>query len=230
MDRIEATYRAFLDELVCECHSYLGPRLRALYLRGSVPRGVAVSPIADIDLIAVTTSYRTEDEYEWGEEIFRRYAGGNCPVSGVDVEWCVDDSLVEDEDYAEVVLQLATQSVCLYGNDQAPALPRFRPNEQVANFDVVQIEADLVEGLGVISNAPNSEVTKYWCIRISKNLLRTGFSFVMVDEGQFTRDLAPSYLRFRERYPEQACEMYRALHYAINPSSDSLEVLALGHG
>ncbi len=225
VERIDSVYGALLEQIDDECRAYLGSRLRSLFVRGSVPRGVAVPPVADIDLIAVTTSHRSVDEYDWGKSLSRRYGSTSHPISGVDVEWCVDSSLLDADEYAEVVLQLATQSVCLSGADCSSAFPRFRPDERVANFDLVQIGNDLQEAKEELESSKRPEEMKYWCQRISKNILRTGFSLVMVNEGQFTRDLAPCYLRFKERYPQQASEMFQALQYAVNPSTERCEVL-----
>ncbi|UOR13626.1 hypothetical protein [Halobacillus amylolyticus] len=56
-------------------------------------------------------------------------------------------------------------------------------------------------------------------------IVRAGLALVIVQEQSYTRDLFPAFKLFSKHYPEKEQEMRTALWYAINPLSNSEEIL-----
>jgi hypothetical protein len=96
----------------------------------------------------------------------------------------------------------------------------------VANSDLCQIRTDVEEALAEFHANPPQEQTSYWCRRIAKNIVRSGFSLTILDEPQYTRDLYPCYRTFARHYPEHGRDMRNAIEYALTPSTDAAEVTA----
>lgn len=140
--------------------------------------------------------------------------------------WPFDEVVVLDR-FAETSFLLTTQGACVWGGDLAPRLPRFKPDVVVATNDICQIQADVEEAAAAILADGSPPVVRYWYRRIMKNVVRTGFSLVMLQERTFTRDLKPCYEAFIRHFPGQQPAMRRVLELAIIPTLDPDTVLTV---
>ena len=226
-DQIAAPYRVAVAAAVCAYREQLGAALHSVYVRGTVPRGQAVPGVSDLDCFAVALGDPAELGDGWLKPVSAQLAAAHPIVSDVQLEiWPYAELLVTDR-FSELCFLLKTQSACVWGQDLAPRLPRFKPDAIVANNDISQIQPDIAEAIAALQADASAHNVLYWCRRIMKNMLRTGFSLVMLDERQFTRDLKLCYDYFAKRYPAQAIEMRRVLELAIQPSADCNCVLAV---
>lgn len=166
--------------------SHLGDVLHSVYLRGSVPRGLAIPGVSDLDTFGVTSGECDNASSSWSKTaekaILRRYA----ELTGVQFElFSVSDVLKTDRVY-ELPFVVKTQSLCVFGSDLSAKLPDYRPDASSANIDICQIEADIDEARAQLfaDEACQGEVD-YWCSRIMKNIIRTGFSLTVPTEKYF---------------------------------------------
>jgi len=224
-EQIAAPYRAAVAAAVRAYRERLGAALHSVYVRGTVPRGQAVPCVSDLDCFAVALGDPAQLDDGWLKPVGRQIAAAHPIVSDVQFEiWSYTEVLVTDR-FSELSFLLKTQSACVWGEDLAPRLPRFKPHAIVANNDISQIQPDIAEAIAALQADASARNVLYWCRRIMKNMLRTGFSLVMLDERAFTRDLKLCYDYFARRYPAQAAEMRRVLELAIQPSADCDHVL-----
>ncbi|HEX6291444.1 MAG TPA: hypothetical protein VFZ66_19830 [Herpetosiphonaceae bacterium] len=227
VDKIEPLYRAAVDAAVRAYRAHLGARLHGVYVRGTVPRGQAVQGVSDLDCFAVTLGDPATVDASWLKAEGARIAAEHRCVSDVQLEiWPYDEALVSDR-FSEMSFLLKTQSACVWGDDLAPCLPRFKPDVVVANNDISQIRPDIAEAIAALHTDGSARNVLYRCRRIMKNTLRTGCSLVMAQERVFTRDLKPCYELFARHYPDQAGSMRRVLDLAIEPSADRDTVLEI---
>jgi predicted nucleotidyltransferase len=205
---------------------HLPGQIHSIYLRGSVARGQGVPDVSDLDNFAVITADPDSLDLSWCEaaavDILRRHPF--ITSLGFDLE-SYDSIVVTDNHFNELSLQLRTQAVCLWGQDLIPTLPRYKLDVVVANCDICQIKPDIEEAIFELMADSSPQVTRYWCRRIMKNILRAGFSLVMLEERAYTRDLYPCYKLFARYYPEKESAMRHALELALQPSASAAEVL-----
>jgi uncharacterized protein len=229
-DKIPPPYRPVVDAAVAVYRQWLGQRLHSVYVRGTVPRAQAVPGVSDLDLFAVALDDPADLDDSWLKAAGAEIARSHPIVSDVQLEiWPYAELLVTDR-FTEMSFLLKTQSACVWGQDLGPQLPRFKLDVIVANNDISQIAADIRDAIASVRADPSPQNTRYWCRRISKNMLRAGFSLVMLDEGVFTRDLKLCYDYFARHYPTQSQEMRRVLELAIQPSADPELLLDLLDG
>ncbi|WP_125612451.1 nucleotidyltransferase domain-containing protein [Specibacter cremeus] len=218
--KILPPYGAAIEESVRVYRRHVGQDLHSVYVRGSVARGRAVPGVSDLDCFAVTRRSSGGQDDSWLAAAGVRIANLTPLVTDVQLElWPCDEVMVLDR-FAETCFLLKTQSACVWGEDLGPRLPRFKPDVAVANNDICQIEADVEEAIVALKADGSPPDVRYWCRRIMKNILRTGFSLVMLQERSFTRDLKPCYEAFTRHYPDQQTAMRRVLELAIIPSAD----------
>ncbi|MBV9790545.1 MAG: hypothetical protein JOZ51_20295, partial [Chloroflexi bacterium] len=224
-DKILPPYQPAVAAAVAAYREHLSAQLVGVYVRGTVPRGQAVLGVSDLDCFAVVSGDPEHVDGSWlkaaGAEIARQHP----IVSDVQLEiWPLDEVLVTDR-FNEMSFLLKTQSACVWGDDLAPQLPRFKPDVIVANNDISQIRPDIEEAIAALQADGSPDRVVYWCRRIMKNMLRAGFSLVMLSEGVFTRDLKLCYEFFARYYPAQEPEMRRVLELAIQPTTEREVVL-----
>ena len=147
-------------------------------------------------------------------------------ITGIGFECLNLDDLGEDYRFSELGLLMVTQTTCVWGEDVIPKLPSYKSGILVANSDLCQIRTDVEEALAELHANPSREQAFYWCRRIAKNIVRSGFSLGTLGERQYTRDLYPCYRTFARRYPEHEHDMRRAIEYALTPSPNAEEVTA----
>ncbi len=221
-EQIDTAYREAVDAVIEAYRDHLGDDLHSIYLRGTIARGVAIDGLSDLDSLALVRSAKADGSVSWqdGEEV--TIVTAHPLLTGVQFETYAATDVARPETVSELLVVLATQSVCIDGLSVLPDLPRLRPDAAVANIDIVQIAPDIAEARDALSKAgaPGIEVT-YWCRRIMKNVLRCGASLALVDQGVFTRDLAPCLDVFCRAYPAERGAMTDVLGLALNPTTDA---------
>ena len=145
---------------------------------------------------------------------------------GVEFSVISGDRLLDltDHSYDNLRMLIATQAVCIWGQDIVEDLPKVRPDMTCIHHSF-DLEADLnqlIEDLLALPPNPSNRLQQQAYIRklcqwSMKRILRSGFEIVMERDQCFTRDLHPCYERFSHYYPNQKSLMRQVLIWAINP-------------
>jgi hypothetical protein len=226
IDRIEPAFERPVAAVRDAYLEHLGDAIDGLYLRGSIPRGLALSGASDVDSFALTSLDPDTLDLCWAPETARTLQARYPQITEVDFSVYPVSDVERQDVFSELALLLETQSICLSGRDLTSRIPSFRPDAMVANCDICQIEADLDEAVAAVSSSARPETTRTWARRISKNIVRTGFSLTMLEHGRFTRDLVPCWRTFASHHPAKSDAMRTALEYAIEPPDDAGTLLA----
>lgn len=219
--KITPIYQPSIAVLTDAYRTHLGDALHSVYVRGTVPRGMAIPGISDLDSFAVVIAGATTSDLSWAAPAEQQIIE-SCPaLTGVSFEsWLISD-VMAPTGKCEMPFVLKTQAVCVLGDDLSHQFPKYRPDATVAAIDLSQIQADIEEATTAISSATIShEQVRYWCRRIMKNIIRAGFCLTMENEHSFTRDLPLCIQSFVRHYPEKAPEMNRALQFFLDPTPD----------
>lgn len=203
---------------------HCGHNLHSVYLRGSVPRGLAIPGVSDLDSFALVHDRAAQDT-SWTEQASVALGAAYPFCAGVEVLVLGVDAALAAPGW---VLTLATQAVCLHGEDLLPRLPRLRPGRDLRVFlprldrDLRVAARDLDEGEAV------DEICRWIC----KRILRAGLERFLEEEGAWSRDLWLCYDVFARHCPERAAPMLETLRLAVEPTRDraALQALLDGHG
>lgn len=230
---IAPPWSAAVEALVAAYLHHLGARLHSVYLRGSVAKGGAIESVADIDSFAVLHSEPEDTDAAWIAPLQARMAAEFPFHTGLEVTLVSCRTVCEDPKAKVWPFLIKTQSLCLWGEDLAPSLPRYRPGPALAAH-AHQLGADLQEFRAKCPEGDTAEIAqdiRDWCQWIMKRVVR------MAREPSYTRDLYPCYATFARHYPQQAPQMRQALEWAIEPTDkkqplqqflDEFEVWLLG--
>lgn len=230
VDKIVPPYRAAVEGMVAAYLDHARDLIHSIYVRGTVARGAAIACVSDLDTFAVVTGDPDLIDQAWTADAAAAILRDHPVISDTGFDWWPLDELRDTTRFNEMVLLMATQSACVWGDDLIPSFPRFKPDIITANNDVWHIKPDIEEAITEVQAASDPSEISYWCRRICKNMLRAGFGLAMIEDRAFTRDLLPCYDYFTKHYPDHAADMRRVLQLAIEPSGDREVVLDLLNG
>ena len=190
-----------------------GDDLHSLYLRGSVPRGLAQDSFSDLDMLALVKRKGLRWEAAAWQEELEWILRADFPFVNALEAMLSSYSPQFFEVNPHLAMVLKTQSICLYGNDIRPCLPKFKPGKKMM-LHFRRLESDLEAFLKI------NPIQLADCQGIMKLILRVGFELVMEREGQFTTDSYPCYRAFSNYYPTHESQMQQALFFYLNPNRE----------
>jgi uncharacterized protein len=215
---VQDAIAAYTESIVHDVHS--------IYICGSVARGLAVEGKSDLNVFAVLNEFSDPDLVlrDWRTAAEETILDKHPSITDIRLDLWPYTYVSGDPAYFSIgAFIIKTQSVCVWGSDVTSELPEYRVSPHIANDDIVQIKDDVQDALDDIQANPRR--VRGVCHRVSKNLLHTGFSLVMLDEGIYTRDLDVSHEYFAKHYPDYSDAMRQALEYAHNPPRDPQPVV-----
>ncbi len=65
LKKIKPEYSKIIEEVTKYYQTYLGLDLHSVYVRGSIPRGLGIKGVSDLDTIAVTNKDTKDIDLEW---------------------------------------------------------------------------------------------------------------------------------------------------------------------
>lgn len=198
------------------CIATLNSDLVSLYLRGSIPRGLAVENLSDLDGIAVVRS-KISSEQQSALESLQQDLRSRFPFcTKIETQTLSQAEILSHS--SDWGIFLKTQGLHLYGVDFLPQIPPVALGNHLIST-AFQLEEDITQTCQDIRQFCYSrDRLLRKCAWLSRRMVRSGFELVMDREQAYTRDLYLCYLAFSRHFPNQETQMRRCLSLAINPS------------
>lgn len=223
-EKILPPWTNLVAELRENCQQVWSTRLQALYLRGSVPRGLAIPQVSDLDSFAILAGEITENDVSLSKNISQQLKKRYLFCKKVELILLNLPMIQEPDSVWPGIIQ--TKSLKIAGNNpdlNLLNLPQFKPGFDLINYAYTW-ETDLAKTLDILTQLPphhffTAEVKKQ-CSWIARRMVRTGFELVMEIDQSYTPDLYYCYERFSAYFPEKKRAMRKALELAIAPSGN----------
>ncbi len=219
--KIDAALRPLVDALIATCLRQEGERLVAVYLRGSVPRGLYVPGVSDVDVVCILNPRPDEPFVRWGKPAWAQDAQDDLkhwgPIANL-VDFAIAHRDLEIPGCnPSVKFVLKTQGLCVFGEDDTRHWPAYKADRYVA-FHFKWLASELEIWKTTYENQPASPEKVQFLQGFAKTVLRVGFELVMEREGRYTVDLYPCLVSFARHYPHSRPAMEAALHCFLNPT------------
>ncbi len=186
--------------------------VQSIYIRGSIPRGLAIAGTSDADFI-----YISEFENESLEKEIAKTVAINFPIV-TKVELArIDQAKLSRigkgsrrRPYYHMLLK--TQSLCLAGNDINREILPFKIGSDLASHifslkeEFVALPAMIAEDIR-LGESPRRAIQWF-----SRRLVRSGLEVTLNRADRFTRDLYLCYEQFSDFYPRYSGSMYQVLN------------------
>jgi hypothetical protein len=202
-----------IDCLQSLCKEAAPPvNLHSLYLRGSVPRGLASTEHSDIDSFAILEADRDVcADYQSKVRL-------GCLSIKRKVDFCAFslDEVDTLPDW-ELAFVIKIHSLCIFGRTLIPSLRDYKPSKSIV-AGYVNIADVVRHARDAVLNKPESAA--HVCKWIAKRYLRTGLALCIERDQRYSPDLWPCYCVFRDWYPEHSQDMLTALEVAVSDAPD----------
>ncbi|WP_409294131.1 nucleotidyltransferase [Peribacillus sp. SCS-26] len=222
---IQSEYYPLIEEIIITYKRRVGPDLHSIYVRGSIPRGLGIHGVSDLDTIAITHTETKKLDLNWvghaERELNKKY---NC-VNGVEFSFYSIDDIKEFSHFSMIPFMIKTHSVCVYGEDLSIQLPSYKADKTLGNEHLVNLESQIELAKKDLDHNEDKEDILDCCGWIMKILVRAGLALLIEEEKKYTRDLYPAYKIFSEHFPERESDMKQAVTYAINPIDNPQKII-----
>lgn len=216
---IREPWKSVVDFVVSELSGLTS--IKSVYIRGSVPRGLAIPDVSDIDFL-----YITDEKHEGLEESLSKEVSHRFPfVRDLELSRITGKSFAEvyqpqTRPYFQMLLK--TQSLHIAGEDPVKNIQPFRPDKEMVShaFHLEKEFAELPKWLAEDRAAGKENQTRKW---ISRRIVRAGLEVTLTKTNLFTRDLALCLEQFQSLYPDHATAMSNILLNALNGHEDPLK-------
>lgn len=188
--------------------------VRSVYIRGSIPRGLAIEDVSDADFI-----YVSEINFDAADLALEAAAQTAFPfVKGVEL-FRLDSAQFNKRHHPNqrpyFHMLVKTQSLFLAGDDLADDIAPFRIGVDMAShvFSLAKEFAQVPKLLEQSRETGEEQAMRQW---FSRRIVRSGLEITMNRSSRFTRDLYLCYEQFARFYPERAEPMYQVLANCLN--------------
>lgn len=231
-NKILPPWTSLVEELRQTCLKVWPSRLKGLYLRGSVPRGLAILKISDLDSFALLSGEITPEDIEQSRQLCQALKRRYLFCKKVELI-LFDEALIHNTNSIWPVI-IQTQSLQIAGDFLSENLKQVKPGPDLISYSYTwQVDlATTLKGLEYLS--PNaldySNQVQKKSAWIARRMIRVGFELVIEQDQCYTPDLYQCYERFSAYFPEQKNSMRKALELAINPSSNRAGLIVFLRG
>lgn len=203
-----------------------GDKIHSIYIRGSVASGVAVKYASDLDTYCVMKDENFKPDSE-GARVFNHKILEEHPYC-LQVElMAVPKNFILDNDSRRTALK--TQAKCVYGEDLSKEIEEKRLIDMYQVLPGFRLHAKVNLPRYLEMDKGNSSRLKSCCSWMMKNLLRSAFELIMLEEGRWTNGLYLCHSTVAARFPEMADHTFRVLELALNPIDDADEITRLAN-
>ncbi|EJQ12696.1 nucleotidyltransferase [Bacillus cereus] len=225
IDKIQPIFMEVIQEIKNTCCEMLQDDLHSIYIRGSIPRGIGIEGIADIDVIILVRKDPNLIDLSWRKKLeVQSLQQFNC-ISGVELSFHSEKEVVNSKSFSFIGFMIRTHGICLFGEDVKLSLPKYKVSQELAYEHLIQLRKQIGQARKELIHNKGVEDIADCCRWIMKIIIRAGLALTIDREGVYSRDLYPAYVLFSKYFPEQEKNMRKALQYVIEPINDINEIL-----
>ncbi len=195
--------------------------VRSVYLRGSIPRGLAIENVSDADFI-----YFSETACDPADMELEKATAARFPfVNGLELsrlDRATFDKIDPPRRRPYFHMLLKTQCLFFAGDDVARDIEPFRIGPEMVSH-VFSMERDFSRLPQLLEQGHRSGVGHSMHRWFSRRIVRSGFEVTMDRSDRFTRDLYLCYEQFSQFYPTRSEQMFRVLINCLNGGESPLQ-------
>ncbi|NVH60413.1 nucleotidyltransferase domain-containing protein [Pseudomonas simiae] len=216
---VQSEFQSLLED-ACTALSHEELGVEGIYLYGSVARGDAVPGVSDLDLTLVLRQPPTSQVLERLEAIRRDLERRHSQVTKVDFDIGSRGEVVAAENLNSWGFWLKHHCRCVWGEDLALHVERFRPSVEIALAMNGDFEKVLTDYLTRIAGADSELERLRWQREASRKLIRATHVFRSPDAATWPQTLEEHVALFVQGHPTMMIQVAFFLFEARNPSAD----------
>lgn len=216
---VQSEFQPLLEE-ACTALSQEALGVEGIYLYGSVARGDAIPGVSDLDLTLVLRESPTSQVLAGLEVIRCDLERRHSQVTKVDFDIGSHEEVVAAENRKSWGFWLKHHCRCVWGEDLALHIERFRPSVDIALAMNRDFEPVLTAYLARIADADSERERLRWQREASRKLIRATHVLRSQDAATWPQTLEEHVALFVQGHPTMMVNVAFFLFEARNPSAD----------
>jgi uncharacterized protein len=219
LNLVDNTWKPLVDCVLQSLMTRQG--VRSVYIRGSIPRGLAIENVSDADFI-----YLSELNFDSADLELEKAVKADFPFVKELELLRLDHARFNKKHHPSqrpyFQMLLKTQSLFLAGDDVAKHIEPFKLGRDMVShvFAIGNEFARLPNWLQEDRKRGVERLTRQW---FSRRTVRSGFEVTMNRSDRFTRDLYLCYEQFSAFYPEWSGQMRQVLINCLNGEESPIQ-------
>jgi uncharacterized protein len=218
IDHIGAIWQPLVTYVCDALMKRLG--VRSVYLRGSIPRGLAAENVSDADFI-----YLSETNFDSADVDLEQSVQTKFPfVRGLELsrlDHATFEKIRPPQKRPYFHMLLKTQCLFLSGDDVTKDIEPFHIGPEMVNH-VFSLQSEFARLPSLLEKGRKSGAEQAMYQWFSRRIVRSGFEVTMDRTDRFTRDLYLCCEQFVEFYPDRSEQMFRVLTNCLNGEESPL--------
>ncbi|GMR66624.1 hypothetical protein BAC7755_32940 [Bacillus sp. MN7755] len=186
IDKVQPMFMEVIQEVKNTCCELLQSDLHSVYIRGSIPRGIGIEGVADIDVIILVRKDPKLIDLSWRKKLeHQSLQKFNC-ISGVELSFYSEKEVTNLNRFSFISFIIQTHGICILGEDVKLSLPKYKVSQELAYEHLFQLRKqigqarkELIHNKGVDDIADSCR----WVMRI---IIRSGLALTIEREKDFT--------------------------------------------
>jgi hypothetical protein len=197
------------------------PDVRSVYLRGSIPRGLAIENASDADFI-----YLSDIDFDSADILLAQVTEAKFPfvreLELLRLDQATFARVYPPQQRPYFHMLLKTQCLFLAGDDLTGDIEPFRIGPDLVShvFTLSAEFSELASQFEQNHEDGDERALRQW---FSRRIVRSGLEVTMDRCNRYTRDLYPCYEQFSEFYPDRSEQMFRVVSNCLSGDENPLE-------
>ena len=143
IDKVDSKYKKAMDFVLESILKSCPSKIHSIYVRGSLPRGLGIKGVSDLDLLVITQTPLHNEELLELQKLENTVVSRFPFINGLEIGLHSLEDIVKMSHFSIIPFMIKTFSVCLYGNNLQTMVPEFKADEKLANEHIVNIASQL---------------------------------------------------------------------------------------
>lgn len=212
-EKINPKFTPIIERIIAFYKDVFKDDINSIYLRGSLPRGMFVNQISDIDSFALIKRINTNWQSVSEGELESLSIISDYPfIRAIDFKVnTYNDNFAKEFPY--VATMIKTQSICIFGTNISSLLPKAR----IDRYLVLNIHIYSETYKRVLKNCEENYENLLLFRYFMKITIKSAFELTIYREKMFTTDLYYCYKSFIRLYPAKKIEIREVFVAFLNP-------------
>lgn len=179
LNNINPEFYKVIDEVKEYYQTHLKEDLHSIYIRGSIPRGLGIISVSDLDTIAITNKNTNDIDLKWVGKAEQELNKKFICINGVEFSFHHIEDILETTTFSIIPFMIKTHSVCVFGEDLKVYLPNYKADKTLGNEHLVNLKNQVKQAKEDLDGNEDIEDILDCCGWIMKIIIRAGLALVI---------------------------------------------------
>ncbi len=232
IQKVQDIYLKPLAYISTQLKNSLWKKIMSFYVRWGVAAGTSTPFFSDMDIVCILHWTPTKKELVWARRICILIEKKYPFIKDMDLTLISYHDITVWAAWNNLRNNLVTQSICLFGEDITPSLPKKPVGKELCRYLYGGLDEHLKKMMMYITHKEKKffyisrrRNLRFVCRRIMRTILRSAWWIVMLSKPFYSPDVKLCCKEFVKLYPEYASPMDHILTWEYFPINNRKKIM-----